>query len=116
LLILEDSDAALMTRGSDNREQASAIRNLSDGMLAAFLRLHIICTINCSAADIDPALLRPGHPLCHRVFGRLDYPQAARIAESLGRKLPQARDYTLAGVFAGPDTDETKPPHIWFGA
>jgi len=37
-------------------------------MLADFLRLQIICTINCSAADIDPALLRPGRLLCHRVL------------------------------------------------
>jgi hypothetical protein len=63
-VILEDSDAALMTRGSDNREQVSAILNLSDGMLADFLRLQIICTINCSdrrhrsgaAAPRSPAL------------------------------------------------------------
>jgi SpoVK/Ycf46/Vps4 family AAA+-type ATPase len=60
VVILEDSDAALMTRGVENREQVSAILNLSDGMLADFLRLHVICTINCRAADIDQALLRPG--------------------------------------------------------
>jgi hypothetical protein len=70
VIILEDSDAALMTRGSDNREQVSAILNLSDGMLADFLRLQIICTINCSAADIDSALLRPGRLGCHTVFWR----------------------------------------------
>ena len=64
-----------MTRGSDNREQVSAILNLSDGMLADFLRLQIICTINCSAADIDPALLRPGRLLCHRIFNRLTTPK-----------------------------------------
>jgi hypothetical protein len=116
VVVLEDSDAALMTRGSDNREQVSAILNLSDGMLADFLRLQIICTINCSAGDIDPALLRPGRLVCHRVFGRLDYAQAARLAESLGRKLPQARDYSLAEVFAGHDTDEINRPRIGFGA
>jgi hypothetical protein len=116
VVILEDSDAALMTRGSDNREQVSAILNLSDGMLADFLRLQIICTINCSAADIDPALLRPGRMLCHRVFGRLDYAQAARLAESLGRKLPAARDYSLAEVFAGHDADEINRPRIGFAA
>jgi ATP-dependent 26S proteasome regulatory subunit len=103
-----------MTRGSDNREQVSAILNLSDGMLADFLRLQIICTINCSAADIDPALLRPGRLLCHRVFSRLDYPQAARLAESLGRKLPTARDYSLAEVFAGHDADRIDRPRIGF--
>jgi len=116
VVILEDSDGALMTRGSDNREQVSAILNLSDGMLADFLRLQIICTINCSAADIDPALLRPGRLLCHRVFSRLDYPQAARLAESLGRKLPTARDYSLAEVFAGHDEDRIDRPRIGFAA
>ena len=116
VVILEDSDAALMTRGPDNREQVSAILNLSDGMLADFLRLQIICTINCSAADIDPALLRPGRLLCHRVFNRLDYPQAARLADTLGRKLPPARDYSLAEVFAGHENEETIRPRMGFAA
>lgn len=116
VVVLEDSDAALMTRGSDNREQVSAILNLSDGMFADFLRLQIICTINCSAVDIDSALLRPGRLLCHRVFGRLDYTQAARLAESLGRKLSSVRDYSLAEVFAGNATDEINRPRIGFAA
>ena len=115
-VILEDSDAALMTRDSDNREQVSAILNLTDGLLADFLRLQIICTINCTASDIDPALLRPGRLLCHRVFERLDYVQAARLAESLGRKLPATGDYSLAEVFAGNEKFEIKRPHIGFAA
>ena len=115
-VILEDSEAALMTRGSDNHEQISAILNLSDGMLADFLRLQIICTINCAATDIDPALLRPGRLLCHRVFERLQYNDAVRLAESLGRKLPLARDYSLAEVFAGHDTDSINRPRIGFAA
>jgi hypothetical protein len=114
VVVLEDADAALMTRGADNREQVSAILNLSDGLLGDFLRLHIICTINCSSADIDPALLRPGRLLCHRVFRRLDYAQAARLAESLGRKLPVAGDYSLAEVFAGNETHEIQRPRIGF--
>jgi hypothetical protein len=114
VVILEDSDVALMARGSDNREEVSAILNLSDGMLADFLRLQIICTINCSAADIDPALLRPGRLVCHRIFSRLDYPQASRLAESLGWKLPHASDYSLAEVFARQDTDPINRPRIGF--
>ena len=115
-VILEDSDGALMTRGTDNRDQVSALLNLTDGMLADFIRIQIICTINCSAADIDQALLRPGRLICHRVFGRLDYAQAALLAGSLGRKLPQAHDYSLAEVFAGQDTDEISHPRIGFAA
>jgi len=116
VVVLEDSDGALMTRGTDNREQVSALLNLSDGMLADFLRLQIICTINCSAADIDPALLRPGRMVCHHVFGRLDYAQAAQLAESLGRKLPQVQDYSLAEVFAGDDTNVIPRPRMGFAA
>ena len=116
VVILEDADAALMTRGLDNREQVSALLNLSDRMLADFLRLQIICTINCSAADIDPALLRPGRLLCHRVFNRLAYAEAVRLAERLGRKLPVAPDYSLAEVFARQDTEEVPRPRIGFAA
>jgi hypothetical protein len=115
VVVLEDSEAALMTRGTDNREEVSAILNLSDGMLADFLHLQIICTINCTAADVDQALLRPGRLLCHRIFRKLNYTEAARLAESLGRKLPIANDYSLAEVFAGPEKQETNRPHIGFG-
>ncbi len=114
-VILEDADAALMTRATDNRVQASAILNLSDGMLADFLRLQIICTINCRADDIDQAFLRPGRLLCHRVFERLDPSQATRLAASIGINLPQARDYSLAEVFAGHDSKAISRPQLGFG-
>lgn len=100
VVVLEDSDAALMPRASDNRDQVSAILNLSDGMLADFLRLQIICTINCRASDIDPALLRPGRLLSHRVFDRLPNEAAARLAAHLGKPLPGAGDYSLADIYA----------------
>lgn len=116
VVILEDSDAALMTRGADNREQVSAILNLSDGMLADFLRLQIICTINCKAADIDQALLRPGRLLSHRVFHRLGYTQASRLAESLGRTLSTASDYSLAEIFARHASLVVSRPRIGFAA
>jgi len=101
VVILEDADAAVMTRSSDNQEQVSALLNLSDGMLGDFLALQIVCTINCTAAEIDQALLRPGRLITHRVFERLDPCHAERLAASLGTKLPQARDYSLAEIFAG---------------
>jgi hypothetical protein len=85
-------------------------------MLADFLRLQIICTINCQAADIDQALLRPGRLLCHRVFHRLDYVQASRLAESLGRQLPTAQDYSLAEVFSGYEPKTLQRPRIGFAA
>ena len=116
VVILEDADDALMTRDSDNRGKVSAILNLSDGMLSDFLCLHVICTINCAAADIDQALLRPGRLVSHRVFKRLDIPQAIALATSIGKSLPQAQDYSLAEVFADGQPEHVARPQIGFSA
>jgi hypothetical protein len=116
VVIIEDSDAALMTRDSDNREKVSAILNLSDGMLADFLRLQIICSINCCAAEIDQALLRPGRLLCHRLFRLLRYDQACRLAVTVGTQLSVVRDYSLAEVFAGAAQAVANKSRIGFAA
>jgi len=99
-VILEDADAALMTRGSDNRDEVSAILNLTDGMLGDFLSLQIICSINCPIADIDQALLRPGRLIANRRFERLTADQAERLALHLGKELSQKEDYSLAEIFS----------------
>ncbi len=114
VVMLEDAEESIMTRGRDNSEHVSAILNLSDGMLGDFFRLQIICTMNCASTEVDPALLRPGRLLHHRLFGRLDYPQARRLAESLGKKLPSVRDYSLAEVFAENGPEATDRPRIGF--
>lgn len=116
VVFLEDAEAALLTRANDNRDQVSAILNLSDGLLGDFLPLQIICTINCAAAEIDQALLRPGRLLCHRVFERLTYAEASRLAMFLGKTLPSARDYSLAEVFAGREGENAARPRIGFAA
>ncbi|MFZ4598259.1 MAG: hypothetical protein ACOYNN_06400 [Terrimicrobiaceae bacterium] len=103
-----------MTRASDNREQVSAILNLSDGMLGDFLRLQIICTINCRTAEIDQALLRLGRLLRHRVFERLDPRQAAQLAIAIGKTLPPAQDYSLAEVFSGQEVEASPRPQMGF--
>ena len=114
VVILEDADDALLTRETDNRDKVSAILNLSDGMLSDFLQLHVICTINCTAAEIDQALLRPGRLVSHRVFRRLDIAQASRLAASLGKTLAPASDYSLAEVFAEDEDEPVSRPQIGF--
>jgi hypothetical protein len=117
VVVLEDADAALMSRATDNLSQVGAILNLSDGMLGDFLRLQIICTINCRAEDIDQALLRPGRLLCHRVFGRMGSDRACRLAHHLGKKLSAARDYSLAEIFADDGIHwDAAQPRIGFAA
>jgi hypothetical protein len=85
-------------------------------MLSDFLCLHVMCTINCTAADIDQALLRPGRLVSHRIFRRLDIAQASRLAATFGKTLPPASDYSLAEVFAGDETEPPIRPQIGFAA
>jgi len=115
VVILEDADAVLMTRGSDNRDEVSALLNLSDGMLGDFLSLQIICTINCPISDIDQALLRPGRLITHRRFERLDPVQALRLASHLGKSLPEKDEYSLAEVFSGEEQASVSRPRMGFG-
>ena len=44
-----------------------------------------------------------------------DPSQAARLAASMGKILPHARDYSLAEVFAGHQSEDQHRPHIGFG-
>jgi hypothetical protein len=115
VVILEDSESALMPRGSDNRQEVSLLLSITDGILGEFLKLQVICTINCEARELDPALLRPGRLVAHRHFDRMKQERAERLAASLGRTLPTAEDYSLAEVFSGQIEATPKPRAIGFG-
>lgn len=101
---------------SINRSQVSAILNLSDGMLADFMRLEVISTVNAQAINLDPALLRPGRLLCHRRFNRLEAVRARRLAEHLGRGLPRERTSRSPRCMpAGTETPRRpRAVHAWF--
>ncbi len=118
VVILEDAEAVLMPRSSDNRQEVSLLLNITDGILGEFLRLQVVCTINCSLKELDPALLRPGRLTAHRYFGMLDYERAAALAGRLGKKVPDSvQEYTLAEIFSGQrDSTRRKRGAIGFGA
>jgi ATPase family associated with various cellular activities (AAA) len=99
VMILEDSEKALMKREDDNRSQVSALLNITDGLLADFLKLQVICTINCMSSELDQALLRPGRLIAHKIFGRISHDEAQMIAKKLGKTLPLKVDYSLAEIF-----------------
>ena len=95
----------VVTRDPGCRGKVSAILSLSDGMLSDFLCRHVICTIKCTAATSDRAHLLPGRLVAPREVRRLDIAQASRLAESVGKTLPPASDYSLAEVFAEDGSD-----------
>ena len=103
VLVIEDAEHALESRANDNRTLVSTLLNYSDGLLSEFLKMQIICTINCSSTRVDQALLRPGRLLARRTFGRLSMeesrPLAARVGKTIGRDIDLQVDYSLAEIF-----------------
>jgi hypothetical protein len=116
--VLEDAETALMPRRGDDRQEVSLLLNITDGILGQFLRLQVICTINCALAELDQALLRPGRLMAHRFFRPIETERAARLAAKLGKSLPEppAPSYTLAEIFSGQhDTTRRERGRIGFG-
>jgi hypothetical protein len=115
--LTETPSASYLQRTEWNvRDSVSAILNITDGMFADFLRTHVICTINCPSSRLYPALLRPGHLVAHRNFGRLPAAQARQLAIYLNKRLDPADDYSLAEVFAGAGVREETPHLVGFAA
>lgn len=118
VVILEDAESALMPRQADNRQEVSLLLNITDGILGEFLRLQVICTINCALKELDQALLRPGRLTAHHYFGPLTAERARTLADRLGKPLPEtaAPEFTLAEIFSGKlDPTRRERGRIGFG-
>ena len=95
ILILEDSDKALVKRTEETMSAISALLNASDGILGQTLNLRIICTTNTKLPDMDEALTRPGRlstiiqltelppEHCLRIYDRVTDGEPAAITESM---------------------------------
>lgn len=121
VLVLEDAEAALMKRGGDNHSLVSSLLSVTDGLLGDFLKLQVICTINCKYQDIDPALRRAGRLVCSYHFPRLSYSRACHIASQIGRPIPGKEeffegDYSLAELYNAAQTDHRENKIIGFAA
>jgi hypothetical protein len=99
VIILEDAESMLQKRSEGNHDTVSNFLNIADGLLGEFLRMHLLCTINCDLDQLDPAILRHGRLHSHRKFHRLNKPQAERIAEHHGLSLSEQETYSLAEIF-----------------
>ncbi|MFZ4696256.1 MAG: AAA family ATPase [Verrucomicrobiia bacterium] len=117
VLILEDAESLLMTRGPDNVGSVSNILNTADGLLGESLRLQLICTINCKVDQLDPAVLRVGRLIGRREFRRLEREDALKLAAAKGLTLPHQQDYSLAEVYAAarPQIEAMERDRLGFG-
>ncbi len=99
VIVVEDAEPLLMARGRDNHDQLSNFLNIADGLPGEFLKLHLICTINCKIDKLDPAVTRTGRLIAYRNFRRLTRAEAARLALAKGLAIQVQESYSLAEIY-----------------
>lgn len=121
VLVLEDAENLLSERDHQKNSPVSALLNLTDGLMTQFIKLHLICTLNCKIDDVDSAILRPGRLRFFKTFERIPRERALKLAEHYGFTLPNQHEFTLAEIFASPnfskntsDANRSKGP-VGFG-
>jgi hypothetical protein len=125
VLVIEDADECLTSRGADNMASLSALLNLSDGMLGSCLNLYIVATTNAMTTELDEAVCRPGRLCRHVHVDALDYEQAlicwGALTKDPDAVPPSQRSHKLAELYQMTRTDyerkeEAKKKVVGFGA
>jgi ATPase family associated with various cellular activities (AAA) len=98
LLIIEDAENIVMDRKFNTGSAVSSLLNISDGLLADFLNVQLICTFNSSLTMIDNALVRKGRLIAKYEFGKLGVEKARRLSTHLGFSTVIDQPMTLAEI------------------
>lgn len=87
-----------MDRKINNSSSVANLLNISDGLLADFLNVQLICTFNSSLTSIDQALLRKGRLIARYEFGKLSVSKAQRLSTHFGFEHLIQQPMTLADI------------------
>jgi ATPase family associated with various cellular activities (AAA) len=98
VLIIEDAENIIMDRRYSNSASVSNLLNISDGLLADFLNVQLICTFNNSLTMVDHALLRKGRLIAKYEFGKLSTEKAKRLSLHLGHATAITEPMTIAEI------------------
>jgi hypothetical protein len=98
ILVIEDAENIIMDRKFNSGSAVSNLLNISDGLLADFLNVQLICTFNSSISAIDNALLRKGRLIAKYEFGKLSVAKAQKLSKHLGFDSLITRPMTIAEI------------------
>jgi len=98
VLIIEDAENIIMDRKHNAGSAVSNLLNISDGLLADFLNVQLICTFNSSLTMVDSALMRKGRLIAKYEFGKLGITKAKRLSAHFGFDLPINQPMTIAEI------------------
>ena len=108
VLIIEDAENIIMDRKHNSSSSVSNLLNISDGLLADFLNVQLICTFNSSLTMVDSALMRKGRLIAKYEFGKLGMIKAQRLSNHLGFDKQITEPMTIAEI-ANPHEKEQQP-------
>lgn len=80
VLVIEDAENIIMDRKYNSRSSVSNLLNISDGLLADFLNVQLICTFNSPLTTVDNALLRKGRLIARYEFGKLGINKSQQLS------------------------------------
>ncbi len=107
VLIIEDAENILMDRKISGSGSVSNLLNISDGLLADFLNVQLVCTFNSALTLVDDALVRKGRLIARYEFGKLSIDKAQKLSDHLGYKKIIDRPMTVAEISAQQEKDYT---------
>lgn len=98
VVVIEDAENVIMDRRNNPHSSVSNLLNISDGLLADFLNVQLICTFNSSVTMIDSALMRKGRLIARYEFGKLSREKAQRLSNHLGFDALIKQPMTIAEI------------------
>ena len=110
VVVIEDAEQVIMDRRSGGSSGVSSLLNISDGLLADFLNIQLICTFNSAMTVVDQALTRQGRLIASHSFGKLEREQAQRLSDHLGFGRTITEPMTLAAIMNQDEKNFERPP------
>ena len=98
ILIIEDAENIIMDRRISNDSSVSNLLNISDGLLADFLSVQLICTFNHPVSMVDSALMRKGRLIAKYEFGKLSMEKGQKLSNHFGFDTIISRPMTIAEI------------------
>ena len=108
VLVIEDAENIIMDRRTTGGSSVSNLLNISDGLLADFLNVQIICTFNSSLTLVDGALLRKGRLIAKYEFGKLGIEKAQRLSNHFGFATSITKPMTIAEIANQHEKEQTE--------
>lgn len=98
ILIIEDAENVIMDRRVSNDSSVSNLLNISDGLLADFLSVQLVCTFNHPVSMVDSALMRKGRLIAKYEFGKLSVAKGQRLSNHFGFDTIINKPMTIAEI------------------